>query len=190
MSDQNFKELNKTNKFLNFLKEKSKTIIILLLAILVVIIGIFLLNLKENRKNTLLSEQYNNAKILINEKKTQEALIVLIDIIKEENKFYSPLSLNTIIESELTKKDDEIVSLFNKVLAIKKINTESKNLIRIKKALFIIDKANEVEIINLLNPIVNSNSIWRPNAIKLLVEYFSYKGDKIKSEEYYNLLKN
>ena len=68
MSDQNFKELNKTNKFLNFLKEKSKTIIILLLAILLVIIGIFLLNLKENRKNTLLSEQYNNAKILINEK--------------------------------------------------------------------------------------------------------------------------
>mgnify|MGYP004131354829 FL=1 len=40
-----------------------------------------------------------------------------------------------------------------------------------------------------LNPIVNSDSAWRVQAIKILGNYFYNKGEKQKSDEYYNLLK-
>ena len=41
-----------------------------------------------------------------------------------------------------------------------------------------------------LNPIVNSKSIWRTEAIKLLGSYYLQKKEYNKSEEYYKLLNN
>jgi hypothetical protein len=78
--------------------------------------------------------------------------------------------------------------LFDNILKIKKIDDEDKNLIKIKKALLFFDKNNEKEILNILNPIINSNSVWRQEAIKLIVEFFKYTGELKKSEEYLGLL--
>ena len=40
----------------------------------------------------------------------------------------------------------------------------------------------------ILNHIINSESLWRRDAIKLLSEYFLYRGEKLKSDEYKSLL--
>ena len=45
-------------------------------------------------------------------------------------------------------------------------------------------------IIELLNPIINSKSLWRKTAIEFMVKYFLNKNQKIKSEEYLKLLNN
>jgi len=37
-----------------------------------------------------------------------------------------------------------------------------------------------------LNPIINSNSIWKSHALYLLAEYFYSKNEKQKSKEFFN----
>ena len=88
------------------------------------------------------------------------------------------------------ESDEKIISsLFDKVINIGDIDNETKNLVKIKKTLFLMKaNKNEQEILNELKPIINSESIWRQNAIEIIGGYFLSKGDKIKSEEFYNLL--
>ena len=63
-----------------------------------------------------------------------------------------------------------------KIIKIKGLEKENKNLIKIKKALFLIEKnANEQKILNELNPIINSNSIWKKESIEIIGDYFFIK---------------
>ena len=41
-------------------------------------------------------------------------------------------------------------------------------------------------VINLLKPILNTNSIWKSHAFYLMAEYFFSKGQKQKAKEFYN----
>ena len=61
-------------------------------------------------------------------------------------------------------------------------------MIKIKKALYLFSLDNESLIIDTLNPIINSDSIWKNQSINLLAEYFLSKGEKIKADEYFKLL--
>ena len=49
--------------------------------------------------------------------------------------------------------------------------------------------AREDQILELLNPIINKDSIWKNTALELLANYFLSKGEKQKSDEYFTLLK-
>ena len=50
------------------------------------------------------------------------------------------------------------------------------------------DTSDEKEILEILNPIINSKSLWKNEAIKLMSEYFLYKGEDIKSDQFLRLL--
>ena len=63
-------------------------------------------------------------------------------------------------------------------------------MIKIKKAIYLINIDDEKLIIETLNPVINSNSVWREIAINLIKEYFLSKDQKIKAEEYNQLLQN
>ena len=80
------------------------------------------------------------------------------------------MSLFLIIDNGLQKNHESVVELFDKVISIKKIEKENVNLIKIKKALFLSNHYGEEEILKVLNPIINSDSIWRSSAIKILIE--------------------
>ena len=47
---------------------------------------------------------------------------------------------------------------------------------------------DENQILDTLNPIINSNSVWKKSAVNLIVKYFMSKGKKLKAEEYLKLL--
>ena len=64
------------------------------------------------------------------------------------------------------------------------------NLIKIKKAIFLFSIGNEELVIKTLNPIINSNSFWRKIAIILISDYFLSKDQKLKANEYLQLLNN
>tara|TARA_B100001996_G_scaffold337936_1_gene290107 strand:+ start:3544 stop:4149 length:606 start_codon:yes stop_codon:yes gene_type:complete len=188
MSNETIEKNNKFKLILEKIKEKSKLIIITLSILVLVFLTIIFLNEKAKNQNILTSEQFNKAKILIGNEKKEEANIILKKIINKENKFYSPLSLYLIIENQLESDPQEVVKLFDKLILNKKIDEDNKNLIRIKKAFFIANFAEEQSLLEVLNPVINSNSVWKIEAIKFLVDYFSNKGEKKKSDEYYNLL--
>ena len=55
-----------------------------------------------------------------------------------------------------------------------------------KKALFNADKAEESDLLNILNPLINSESVWRSHALYLMAEFFYSKDQKQKSKEFFN----
>ena len=67
---------------------------------------------------------------------------------------------------------------------------ENLNLIKIKKAIFLFSLDDEELIIKTLNPIINSDSVWRNIAIKLISDYFLSKDESKKADEYIQLLSN
>jgi len=184
--------LNNTfqKKIQNFIKKNLKNLIFLLILSILIFFS-FLLYTDFKKKNEIkLSEHYIEASIQFKEKKIDTAKEILENIINKNHKFYSPLALYFIIENNLEADPLKIIKFFDKVLSINSIERENLNLIKIKKAIFLFSLGDEKLIIKTLNPIINSDSVWRNMAIKLISDYFLSKDQKTKANEYIQLLNN
>ena len=179
---------NKKNFLLDKIKKNFKTIVFILSVLLSVLILFFYLDIQKKKANLLVSEKFNEAKILIQSKKSESGKKILIDIIKEQNKFYSPLSLYYIIENKLDTKEN-ILNFFKIIEKINKLDNDNKNLIKIKKALYV-SNYNDKDMIKILEEVGKSNSSWSNYAINLIVQYYNQKGQEEKSRKYLNLLNN
>ena len=189
MSNENLKE-NFQDTIISFIKKKLNFIISFLIVIFIVLL-LFLINQNQQKKNSIkISEQYTEASLLIKQKKTTESRLLLESIINKEHQLYSPLALYLIIDNNIEKDSSKIISYFNNIIENNSIEKENLNLIKIKKAIYLINLDDEKLIVETLNPIINSNSAWRLLAINLISEYFYSKNQKIKAEEYIQLLNN
>ena len=146
-------------------------------------IGLYLKN-REN-KIILLSNNYIEAKVLLENGKKEEATNVLKNIILANNSSYSTLSLFLILNGSLITDEVELTSLFNHILENNKFNKEIKNLIIYKKALFQSSFINESELLEVIKPLVNTETVWKPHALLLLGDYFFAKKEFIKAKEFY-----
>ena len=81
---------------------------------------------------------------------------------------------------------DEINNLFDILINKTSLETEIKNLIIYKKALYNADFSTESELLDILNSLINSESVWKSHALYLLAEYFYSKNEKQKSKEFFN----
>ena len=183
--DNNFHQ-----KTRHFIKKNLRNFFVLsIILILAVFSYIFYKDLK--KKNEIqVSEQYTQASIYFKEKKTDIAKELLENIINKNHKFYSPLALYFIIDNKLETDPLKIIILFDKILSISSIDQENLNLIKIKKTIFLFSFEDEQLIIKTLNPIINSDSVWRNMAIKLISDYFLSKDQKKKADKYIQLLSN
>jgi predicted negative regulator of RcsB-dependent stress response len=182
--------LNNTfqNNILSFLKKNLKNLVILSIFFILILFSFFFYSDLQKKKEIKLSENYTLATIQFKEKNKDEAKKLLENIIKQNHKFYSPLALYFIIDNSLETDPIKIIELFDKILSINSINKENLNLIKIKKVIFLFNTENEKLIIETLNPIINSDSVWRNMSIKLISDYFLSKGQKKKANEYIQLL--
>ncbi len=103
---------------------------------------------------------------------------------------YSPLSLYYIIDNKLISNQSEINSYFDILIEKTSLDKEIKNLVIYKKALFNSDQAQESDLLNILNPLINSESVWKSHALYLMGEYFYSKDQKQKSKEFFNQIAN
>ena len=175
---------------LNFIKKKYKLLIILLL-VLIIFLFAFMFYQDLNKKNNIqVAEEYTKATILIKQKKAEESKLLLESIINKNHQFYSPLALYLIIDNNIYLDDLKIINYFNKILKNNSIDKENLNLIKIKKAIYLINLDREEQVVKTLNPIINSKSVWRKTAINLISEYFLAKDQNAKAEEYIQLLMN
>jgi predicted negative regulator of RcsB-dependent stress response len=175
---------------LNFIKKKYKLLIILLL-VLIIFLFAFMFYQDLNKKNNIqVAEEYTKATILIKQKRAEESKLLLESIINKNHQFYSPLALYLIIDNNIDLDDLKIISYFNKILKNNSIDKENLNLIKIKKAIYLINLDREEQVVKTLNPIINSKSVWRKTAINLISEYFLAKDQNAKAEEYIQLLMN
>lgn len=187
MSSEKIRE-NFQIRVFNFLKKNKIFFITLLTATLIGIFAFLVYKNMQVKNNIKIAQQYTQASILLNQKKITESELLLEAIIEKNHKFYSPLALYLLIESNIENDTSKIISYFDIVLKNKSIDKENLNLIKIKKAIYLFDSQNEKLIIETLNPIINSNSVWKKMAIDLISDYFLSLGQKVKAEEYIQLL--
>ena len=179
---------NFQNIIINFVKKNFKYLIVLLI-FLVLILFSFLFYKEVQIKNEIkLSEQYIQASIQFKQKNLDETKKLLENIINEKHKFYSTIALYFIIDNSLETDSLKIINYFDKVLSISSIDNENLNLIKIKKAFFLFNTGDEKLIIKTLNPIINSDSVWKNMAIELISDYYLSKNQNIKSNEYLKIL--
>jgi len=169
----------------NFFSKNKKIILISISIIVLIFIGYFSLEEIDKRKNLKLSNQYNS--IVLNFDKKNKDIIVkqLILIINQKNSTYSPLALYFIIDNKLVSEKDNINQLFNTLIEKTKLEKEIKNLIIYKKALYNSESSEENDLISILKPIINSDSVWKSHALYLMAEYFFSKNEKNKSKEFF-----
>ena len=167
-----------------FLSNKKSLISILIIIILSVLGYFFYVDYQKNQKTTL-GNKYNNVLIKFNVSNKSEMISELKEIIMKKNSTYSPLALYYLIDNSLIKSKEEINKLFDVVIEKTKLEKEIKNLIIYKKGIYNSQFEKENELIKILNPVINSESVWKPHALYLLAEYFYSKGEKKKSREYF-----
>ena len=117
-----------------------------------------------------------------NKESTTKALIEMINM---KDSTYSPLALYFIIDNKLIIENSKINELFEMIIQKADLSKEIKNLIIYKQALYNADNINENELLDILKPITNSNSVWKSHAFYLLAEYFYSKNEKQKSKEFF-----
>ncbi len=175
---------NKSLKSFFFANKK----VLIILCSIIIFIGVFFwwyqnLNVKEKYKN---SENFISAKVLLSQDNKVKSLEVLKKIILQNDEIYSPLSLFLIIDKDLEKNKDNIAKYFDQIISIKNLENEDKNLIKLKKAIFISERADEADLISLLNPVLNSDSVWRYQSLKFLGDYYFSKKEFNKAKQYYS----
>ena len=167
-----------------FINNKKKLIfsvpIILILIISYLTYAEFLIKKKLN-----LSNRYNESSLNFTLKNKMKVKNEMIDIVNKKDKTYSPLALYFLIDNNIISSDKEINELFDVILKINKLDKEIKNLVIYKKGLFNSSFEDENNLIKILNPILNSNSIWKSHALFLMGEYFLNKNEKLKANEFF-----
>ena len=186
--DQEIDLINKNTRnerIINFFKKNYKIFILSISLIIIIILLFFGLEYLNKKKNIKLSNIYNNIISSYDFKNKNFVIEELKKIIEQKNKTYSPLSLFFLIDNDLITSKVEINNYFDLIIDNIKLEKEIKNLIIYKKALYNSDSISEDQLILILNPIINSNSIWKSHSLYLLGEYFFSNGENQKAKEFF-----
>ncbi len=176
----------RSEKVRNFFVNNKNKIISLIVILIVVLVGAYSFEKYQTNKKKEISNKFNSTTISYSEKTKDLTAKKLVEIINEQDPTYSPLALYFIIDNQLISNDSEINSYFDVLIDEISMDKEIKNLVIYKKALFNADTAPESELLNMLNPLIKSESVWKSHAFYLMAEYFYSKDQKQKSKEFFN----
>ena len=171
-------------KIINFIKNKKKTIIFFIFFIILIIFSFFVYQEYNNQQREQLANKYNATIIQYETGDESKVFNLMKEIIEEKDKTYSPLAFYFLLDNDLIVSKQEINKYFDLLINELGLDRENKNLTIFKKGLFNSEFANENELLNILNPIIKSESIWKPHALYLMAEYYFAKKEKQKSKEF------
>ena len=169
----------------NFFINNKKNLIIGFSIILVAVISFLSMVEIKERAKIKLANQFNITTINLNNENKKTTIDQLTKIINENDVTYSPLALYFLIDNNLIDNKNEINNLFDELINETNLDEEIKNLIIYKKGLFNSDFSSENDLLQILNPIINSESIWKSHSLYLIAEYFYSKGQKQKAKEFF-----
>ena len=180
----------RNEKIKNFFVSNKKRIIVFASLIILVLLVYFVFEEYKSNQKVKISNLYNSIIIDHSDANKDKTLNSLIDVINKKDNTYSPLSLYFILDNQLSNDKNKINELFDILINEVSLEKEIKNLIIYKKALYNADSISENELLNILNPLINSESIWKSHALYLIAEYFYSKNEKQKSKEFFNQIVN
>ena len=176
----------RNEKIMNFFINNKKKLIIGFLIIFVLIIGYLSMKEVRERNKIKLANQFNITIINFKVEDSQKTIDQLTKLINENDATYSPLALYFLIDNDLIDNKNEINSLFDELINETNLEEEIKNLIIYKKALFNSDISSENDLLQMLNPIIKSESVWKSHSLYLMAEFFYSKNQKEKAKEFFN----
>jgi hypothetical protein len=176
----------RNEKIKNFFINYKKQLIAILVIIILGLFGFFFYDDYKSGKKKELANKYNLAVIKYNSNQKENIETVFKEIIKAKDKTYSPLAFYFLLDNDLINSNNEINSYFDILIYEADLDEEIKNLTIFKKGLFNSDFANENELLSILNPVIKSESIWKPHALYLMAEYYFSKNQKLKSKEFFD----
>ena len=186
--DEDITEINastRNEKIKSFFINNKKRIIIGFSILILLVVSYFAYGEIKTRNKIKIADQYNNSKINFFSGNKTKIENEMVNIINKKDKTYSPLALYFLLDNNIINSQEKINNLFDIIINEIKIDEEIKNLIIYKKALYNSDFGTENDLLKILNPIINSDSIWKPHALYLLGEYFLSKNEKQKSKEFF-----
>ena len=176
----------RNEKIKNFFVNNKNKIISGIIILIIIIVGVFSYDKYLINKKKDISDSYNSIIIDYSEKTKEKTASSLIEIINKKDPTYSPLSLYFIIDNNLVSDQSKINSLFDVLINDTSLDSEINNLIIYKKALYNADNAQESDLLNMLNPLINSKSVWKSHSLYLMAEYFYANNQKQKAKEFFN----
>ena len=177
----------RNEKIKNFFVNNKNFIIFGIIILILVVTGVYSYDKYLTKKKKEISDNYNSIIIDYSESKKKQTAAKLIEIINEKDPTYSPLSLYFIIDNKLVADKSVIYNLFQTIINDTSLDKEIKNLVIYKKALFYAEEFdnNENTLLDILNPLINSESVWKSHALYLMAEYFYSKNQNQKSKEFF-----
>ena len=173
-------------KVKNFFINNKNKIISTIIILVIILVGAYSFDSYKTNKKKEISDKFNSTTLSHSDNTKELTIQNLVEIINEQDPTYSPLSLYFIIDNKLISNQSEINSYFDTLIEKVSLDKEIKNLVIYKKALFNADQAQESDLLNILNPLINSKSVWKSHALYLMAEYFYSKDQKQKSKEFFN----
>tara|TARA_Y100000768_G_scaffold265296_1_gene202570 strand:- start:1503 stop:2147 length:645 start_codon:yes stop_codon:yes gene_type:complete len=175
----------RNEKIKNFFLINKKILISLVIILILIMIGVYSYDKYQTKKKREISDNFNATTIDYSESSKEITLNKLLEIINQKDPTYSPLSLYFIIDNNLLSDQNEVNKLFSVLIDETSLDEEIKNLVIYKKALFNADQVNEADLLNMLNPLINSKSVWKSHALYLIAEYFYSQDQKQKAKEFF-----
>ena len=161
------KEVNKFEKLKDFFKDNIKIFLSIFIVIIIALFCAIYFNYHNEKKNEKISEKYIKAGIYLSSADKKNSKKIYEEIVQAKNKFYSPLALGNIIENELENDNEKVLKLF-KVVEDIKMSKNDKDLVKLKKALYLKKHFKDAEGNKLLQDIISENSIWKDAALEVL----------------------
>ena len=168
----------------NFLKKNIKKILTIITIFVIILITIFTFEEIKKRKKNKMAQVYNNVIFNSDNYSNTEIKEKMINIINSRVDTYSTLALYYLIDNNLMNDNDKIEDFFDLTISITK-DFELKNLIIFKKALYFSDKFTENELLNILRPIISSDSIWKQHGLLLIGDFYYQKKKFNKAKEFF-----
>ncbi|MDA9145178.1 hypothetical protein N9N69_00440 [Candidatus Pelagibacter sp.] len=177
-------------KVRNFFVNNKNKIISTIIILVIILVGAYSFDSYKTNKKKEISNKFNSTTLSHSDNTKDLTIQNLVEIINEKDPTYSTLSLYFIIDKKLISNQSEINSYFDILIEKTSLDEEIKNLVIYKKALFNADQAQESDLLNILNPLINSKNVWKSHALYLMAEYFYSKDQKQKSKEFFNQIAN
>lgn len=178
-------DVTKKSKLKKFYEVNKILIFSVILILIIAIASVSFYSETKEKKKILLSDNYLAAKVYLENGDRHKVKNILKTIIFANDSTYSTLSLFLILNENLIVDQGELSNLFDHVLENNKFEKEVKNLIIFKKALFQSNFVSELELLDAVKPLINTETVWKPHALLLLGDYFASKKEYLKAKEFY-----
>ena len=180
----------KKEKVLNFFKNNKKKLFLLLIILILIPFSIFSYQIIKDKNKDKLSSKFNLAVSSYENGNKSEIKSIMKEIINNKDKTYSPLALYFLIDNDIQLTNEEVNNYFDIIINEINLDKEIKNLNIYKKDLINSSFVSENELLLILKPVINSDSLWKPHALILLGEYFLDKNQNQKAKEFFNQILN